>query len=509
MKKLSFFFLFIMIIAISLTGQTVSEEEILSIQDQIGSIIFENYVGPVTIVNTREEITGIGEFLGINSTSSPSWGNKYQLYHSFQPEIQEGLDGDILVILPDAGVDHIRNLRMILSGFLQAVYGYNNERSSVLAEFITYYNAVYYKNLQHFSSRYKTGVLQYLSRENAGLSTHFSEWAGKSRIVIPLKSDSFYQSQEEETPSLDTSIISQPEVVEEMQKEEDKALDTRKEMVEIREEELDEKQAVLDEKQEALQEEEKVIDQKIEDKEEVIASAEEASPEKEQAREELETLKEEKEEIQQEKEIIREKQEELQKEQEEVFEMREEIAKDENTLIQEEETVLSDGLIASTDTKALWFILIDESGTPSSFGTLCKIAENGEILQKSKINSIRGNSAIDTGTAIALIAGKDGAKTSVKPVLIDKESLEIIKQSEQSVYAGNRIWTDDENLFIITRDNSDWVLGMYSYDLALISTSQIKVHPDSPVLFEQDKLLIQNADGSVSVLSKQDLSETE
>ncbi len=489
------------------TAQTVSEEEILSISDQTGDILFENYVGPVTVFNTREEITGIGLFLGTRSSESPSWGNKYQLYHSYQPEIPEGLDGDILVLLPDAGVDHIRNLRMILSGYLQGVYSYEQKRADVLAEFITYYNAIYYKNLTHFTSRYKEGVLQYLSAQNAGLSTHFSEWAGKSRIVIPVKSDRALQEDQEAQPGLDTSIISQPEVVEEMRKEEDKALDTRKEMVEIREEELDQQQEVLDRKQDELQQEENAVDEQIREQQEIIASAEEDSPEAQEAQEELKTLEEEKEVIQEEKEVLEEKQEEIRKEQEEVFEMREDIAEDENTLNRQEDVIPSAGLIASSDTKALWFIKIDESGTPSSFGRLCKIAENGEILQESPLNSIRGNSIIDSGENIVVIAGNEGANTSVKPVLIDKETLEVAKQGDLAVYAGNRIWTDDRNLFIITRNNSDWVLGKYTYDLVLQETSEIRIHPDTPILFDGDSVLIQNANGDISVLSVQDLSE--
>ena len=507
MKKSIALLFIVFSVYLSAMAQTVSEEEILSIRDQSGDILFENYVGPVTVFNTREQITGIGMFLGSKSSESPAWGNKYQLYHSYQPEITEGLDGDILVLLPDAGVDHIKNLRMILSGYLQSVYSYEQKQAEVLAEFITYYNAIYYKNLPHFTSRYKEGVLQYLSAQNAGLSTHFSEWAGKSRLVIPIKSGNMILKDEEATPGLDTSIISQPEVVEEMRKEDDKALETRKEMVEIREDELDQQQDVLDQKQEELQKEEKDVDQQIQEQQEVIASTEVDSPEAQEAQEELKTLEKEKEVIEEEKTTLEEKQDEILKEQEEVFEMRKEIAEDENILNQQEEKTSTEGLIASSDTRALWFIKIDESGIPSSFGRLCKIAENGEILQKSTLNSIRGNSIIDSGENIVVIAGNDGANTSVKPVLIDKNTLEIVKQGDQAVYAGNRIWTDNSNLFIITRNNSDWVLGKYTNDLVLQESSEIRINPDTAILFEGDSVLIQNANGDISVLSVQDLSE--
>lgn len=505
-------FLFVICISSFFTyAQTVSEEEILSIKDQVSDIVFENYVGPHTEISTREEITGIGLYLGENSPSSPSWGDKYRLFHSFQPEIPEGLDADILAILENAGVDHITNLRRIISGYLQSVYDYKAADASILAEFITYYNAIYYKNISHFSTSYKEGVLQYLSAENAGLSTHYSEWPGKSRIVIPTASEKTSGEtgdMEEQTPALDTSIISQPEVVEEMRKEEDKALDTRKDMVEIREEELDEKQEVLDEKQEVLTEEKEELKEAVQEKEKELETVDEGSAEEEIIKEEIQVLEEKEKVLEEKQEDIAEEQETLDKKQDEVHKMRNDIAEDENILKKEEEAVeAAESIIASTDGKALWFVLIEKQGDPASFGTLCKITENGDILDKSDINSIRGNTAIDTGEGIAVIAGKDASNSSINVILIDQKSLELLKQSETNVYAGNTIWTDKDNLYIITRNNSDWVLGKYSYDLELLNQSEVKVHPDSAIQFDTDKLLIQNSGGTISVLSKEDLSE--
>ena len=487
-------------------GQTVSEEEILSIKSLASSIVFENYVGPTTDFSTREEISGIGLFLGRNFQSSPSWSDKYVLYHSYQPEIPEGLDGDILALMDNAGVDHIRNLRIILSSYLQAVYEYREKEADVLAEFITYYNAIYYKNMKHFSSRFKPGVLQYLSPQNAGLSTHYSEWPGKSRIVIPVTSNGISGESKAE---LDTSIISQPEVVKEMQKEEDKALDSRKDMVEIREEALDEKQKELDRVQETLTEEKAVIEEAIAEKEKELIQVEEDSPAaeelKEEIKEEIRELEEKETVIEEKQEALEEDQKKLDKQEDEIVEMREEIAKDENLL--REEQVIKESVIASTDGRAIWFILIERSGSPASFGTLCKITEKGQILKRSSINSIRGNTAVDTKEGLAVIAGLEGANSSVNPLLINTDTLEVIKRSDSAVYAGNRIWTDQDYLYIITRNNSDWALGKYTSKLDLEFLSDISVNPDSAILFEDEYLMIQNSEGTISVLSLEDLKE--
>ena len=159
-----------------------------------------------------------------------------------------------------------------------------------------------------------------------GLSTHYSEWAGKSRIVIPVSAGKSIGETETEA-ELDTSLISQPDVVEEMQKEEDKALDTRKEMVEIREDEIDKKQEIIDQEQEVLTEEKETVEEAITEKEKEMETVEQGSREEEVIKEEIEVLEEKEKEIQEKQDVLKEEQKELDKEQDEVIEMREEIAK--------------------------------------------------------------------------------------------------------------------------------------------------------------------------------------
>jgi len=413
LKRVQLSICFILLSVSFITAQSVSEEELKSIGDRSGDIIFENYVGPVTEFSTREEIRGIGSFLASSTDQTVTWGNKYRIIRSFQPEIEQGLDADILIILPDAGVDHIRNLRFILSAYLTGTFGYNNKDADVLAEFVTYYNAVYYKNINHFSSRYKSGVLNYLSPDNAGLSTHFSEWAGKSRIVIPLKSvNGSIES------SLDTSSISAPEVVKEMQKEEDKALDSRRDMVEIREKELDQKQETLDQKAEENTKKEETVQEELIQKKEELKETEPGSPESETVKEDIKQLEEEKKQIVEEKQDIQEQQKEIDKEQKEVAQMREDIAKDENLLKQDAET--SGIIVSSTELpppEGFWFIYINKEGDPVSFGNLVKITRNGEILMKSDLNSIRGKEFYESSSGVVVIAGKNEERTRVKALL--------------------------------------------------------------------------------------------
>ena len=505
MKKNIIITLFL-VFAASLFAQTVSEEELRSIEGRQGEIIFQNYIGPASVINTREEIRGIGDFLASGTGTEVSWGNKYKIVRSYQPEIPEGFDADILMILPDAGVDHIDNLRRILSAYIASTFGYDQSDADVLAEFVTYYNAVYYKNISYFKEHYKAGVLSHLNSDTAGLSTHYSEWAGKSRIVIPMgKGRGSLQS------SLDTSEISSPEVVDEMQKEDDRVLDSRREMVEIREEELDERQDVVDEEKKTLTEEkqdllvqEETIDKEIEETKKSLEESVSDSEEEKVLKEELKELEEEKNvvdermaEIEEKEEALKEEEKDIKKEQDEVVRLREEIAIDENEL-KEQGTIISSD--PEEDVRGYWFIKVDRSGDPESFGRLVKVTENGEILQESELNSVRGTSFSESGNGIIVIAGLNEGRNRVKALSLDTETLETNAETEEEIYPGSGIWTVSGNLFMICRKDQTWALGRFAQDLKLLEISELEVNPDTGLVFIDDRILVQSSAGSVRAL---------
>ncbi len=61
---------------------------------------------------------------------------KYRILH-LTDSSERKMGADILVVEKDARVDHIRNLRLILAAYLQAVYSYSQEDSMLIAEFVT------------------------------------------------------------------------------------------------------------------------------------------------------------------------------------------------------------------------------------------------------------------------------------------------------------------------------------------------------------------------------------
>ncbi|MDR2785667.1 MAG: hypothetical protein LBB83_07110, partial [Treponema sp.] len=196
------------------------------------SIDFINYEGSYARIETRNQILGIGTTLGtaVNAggaeTARSGNGNRYFVIHLVSDPEGDRLDADVFGLGVDVGVDHIRNLRLIIQGYLESAYSYSARDASLLAEYITIYNAVFRGNWNYFGGRYKTPVIQQVDQAKAGLSVRFDEWPGRTHMLIPLN-----LGVSGSLSAIDTSSLTRPEVIDEMRSRDDMGLDSRKDMV--------------------------------------------------------------------------------------------------------------------------------------------------------------------------------------------------------------------------------------------------------------------------------------
>ena len=262
------------------------------IQSANGSeIVFRNYSGPHSVINTIQQIRAIGSALGKQVSANPNKigtigeTNRYAVIHAIDPTTKEKFDADIFIIGKNATVDHIKNLRRIIGAYLESAYGYSAKDADTIATFVTVYNAVYRGNLDYFKSRYKDIVTKNLSPSIVGLATDYQQWPGKSQIVIPLSDLSGGLS------TIDTSLISDKEVVKSMQGEEDKGVDARKDMVDIKEREADNLQEKADEAQAKADEEKAKLAEEQKKKAEADAAAAKAKEDAEKAKAEADKAK--------------------------------------------------------------------------------------------------------------------------------------------------------------------------------------------------------------------------
>ena len=472
-KSLKKFFIIsaVLFFAFNVSALEVDVDEIRSIASD--SIEFENYGGPHSVIESVEAITGIGTNLGLElvqnleeaRTIQP--GAKYSVIHVINNEDETLLNADIFVLSEAAGVDHITNLRRILSGFLTSAYGYSWDDAWTVATFLTVYNAVYRGQLETFSERYKPVVIQNLTVDKVGLSTNWEDWAGNTQIIIPLKDVN------EEISPVDTSTISDDKVIEAMRQEPDKGITEREKMTNIKEREMD----TASKKAQTAQRE---------------AAQQKASGNKKAARESQKTSK-------TQQQIADKKRNEVQSE-------RQAIAKDKEEILSREPVEYETGLFGA-DSAGFYRLINVEPST-------------GKIIKKSPLTQIRGKAVFEianislsqnetTATypqAFIAVCGENSGKSAVKLCLIDGESLEIIVESNELLSEGSDLVPYNDKFLVIIKDENANRIAAYDKTLDLLCTSTIDVNPSTPLNLTRYGLLVTGANGNPCLLNLSDLS---
>ena len=485
--------------SIHISAQEVSVDR-SELQNTDGKTVeFINYVGPHDFINTAAQIRNIGHSLAKNS----SYGGKYSIIHVVSPDIKEKLDADIFIIGKDAAVDHINNLRSIIAGYLEDAYGMIYEDAFLTAEFVTYYNAVYRQDIEMVKNRYKEPVVKLLDPQKIGIDTHFSNWAGKTQMIIPLRG--MLQKDGSSTPVVDKGAVSDKNVVEEMRKEEDMGVENRKEMVQSIENELDKEQQNVTEQKEELQQKEEALQEDLEKISKKEQSGEELSTSEEQKKQDIQ---EELEQVEQEKQKLEEKQKEIDNRTEDVIEMREEIAADENKLQEEKAASAAEDKSVSEPPKPFWFYFVDKEGDGIPYGRIIKYNLNdNKVLSVSELTSVRGRGLIKNGNSILVIAGRENKNSKVHLMLLDSETLKVTKEGSDDIFPGSLIYSDGKDFYLITAENGMWKLGKFNSALSRISISEVEVNPWTSVSFEGSSVFVQGADGKVKKLSASSLKE--
>ncbi len=493
------------------------------------TIEFINYTGPHKVIDSIAAIRAIGSGMGVqiakdvSKPSSTAKNGKYYVIHAVDENETGKLDADILFIGPDATVDHITNLRRIISAYLSAAYGYSEKDADTLAVFITVYNAVYRGKLDTYKSKYKNVVVENLSSDNCGLSVNYKDWPGKSEIVIPL-----YDINNGGLSTVDTSVISDSSVVDSMKEDDDKNVESRKEMVDIKEREADaasekaksaqkeavkeqkklddEKKKTTEAKKEAetakkkAEEKQKVAEENPNDKKaqqeakEAKQEAEEkkAEAEKQEAKEEEQQAK-----TEEKKQEAKEKQALADKKESEAQSERKEIVKDQAE-VQKKEAA------QALMTSEFGIILSDEANMLSR---LVKFnVETGEVIKNSPVAQIRNRTVYKEGDSFIAIAGENSKKGAVKLVTISPDTLEISAESDNTIAEDSVLVQDGSEYFCVIDDNGKYYLGKFASNLSLKLKSQIQVKAATPVTVTDAGIVVTDSNGRLRLLDKKDLS---
>ena len=466
-------------IAFSAFAVNVDEAE-LQVSGSV-DLQFENYGGPHAHIDTAEAIVNIGTGLGrhvaldVDLTEYYEPRAKYSLIHVVDPSVKDGRDADILVLNENAGVDHIKNLRRIVTGFLQAAYDYNRQDAETLSIFITVYNAVYRNQISVFQERYKPAVLSYLDADKVGLSTNWEDWAGKTQLVIPLN------SMQAGLSVVDTTTITDEKVIDAMRQEDDKSIEARENMTELKEREAE---AATEKAQEAQKQ--AAAERKEGNVEEAKQAAELATEEQKVAdRKNLEVKKD-----------------------SQAIETDKAILNGETVPVVDKSSYLT-GLFAVDNSRDL-YTLITVDGT------------NGDVILRSPVRQIKGKTVYivenitidDEGNSklydkmFLAVCGVNDGHSAIRLCLIDSDTLELRAQSEQILSENTEFLSHGNNYYVaIQGAGGKYVVASFDKNLKILNQSELTVSPSTPFYEISAGLLVTDESGNPHLLDYANLNK--
>jgi hypothetical protein len=503
------------------------------LEQNLSPVTFISYEGPYARIDTRAQIRGIGYELGTAIRAGASFAgdrNRYFILHSVTDPEFGRLNADVFGLGPDAGVDHIRNLRLIIQGYLEAAYGYSAGDAALIAEFSTVYNAVFRGNWHYFSTRYKTALVQYLvpAPDRAGLSIRFDEWPGQTMMMLPLLT-----ATPASLSAVDTGAISGEEVIDEMRKDDDRGVEARQGLVDLKERESEQAaEAAAEQRRQIAEEEQRLAEQRrtaaaereraaqeaariaarIEQERAALADAapEEKAAAEQKLQEEEDALAETNRQLDEQEETLAEQDRALDEQRDEaarneaIADQRADEAQNERQAIAEDQAAIiaggdrpAIGNVSQTGTVAIRLI-----GPSSALGIPVRIETvTGGELQRGTLNTVDVNTLVTIAGRIFAIAGANTANGVIRLIELDLRTLGMKVQGDVDIIENSPLWTFGMNLYaLITVDGAPQI-ARFNLDLVQQAVTRNGVHPNANVIFAGNRLLIQGPDGGIMSLN--------
>lgn len=504
----------------SLSALDVAEEELQRAEDR--DIEFINFEGAVESPQTLQQIVGIGDYLAREG----GYFGRYRILSAIDESVPAGLDADILYILPDARVNHIDNVRAILSGYLETRYGYPSNTAMLLARLSTIYNAVNRGDLGFFEERYKPIVIDNLSAANVGISVRYTDWPGNTELVIPLRSD---------RSVVDPFALADDGVIDDLRRREDMGLEDRRELVELMDD------VIIQESEEITQEQERVAgdlqdleererelleqEERVRDEREALEDApEDERAEREQAVEEeerridqeREALEDERAALDEEQETVDERDRELAQLEEEAQAVRDDIAEDQQQVMADEELSVAESPDEQTaagedeafDVRTLIALQVQSESDGLSRSRIVRLdAESGEVIETGDVNRVLSRSLVPFGPENEYLVLTEDTSALARLSLVSVDSLNEVLASDDRVHVGTSLVFNEGQVYAIARIDGEFRLARYDRALERTAQSEIAVLRSAIPIFDGDRIIVQVSETSFGVLDRETLEQ--
>ena len=412
--------------------------------------------------------------------------------------------------------------------------------------------------MAYFAKLYQAAVMKHLQESGVGLSRNYKDWPGGSQIIIPLTD----KAELKDVRSLDTTVLADEKVVEELQKKEDKGIEDRKQLVEIKEKEVEqterdikeeskqveEQKSAIEEKEKEIAQEREAIQKKEKDLEKEKAAAETLTDETEKKETEQEIEKKEEEivaaraeivdkesEVEKQKEEVAAREREIETEQTKAEEKREEIAEDKKEIAKDERVIEVTEAIKEDPEKAaeeliqkeeelkkvarrdpvtggfLYYLKVKEYLTDGHYANdLYRIdAVTGEYISKAPDKPhIAGHKYDIFPERGVLVLTQGETREAHYLTLLDLITLVPINTSNVDIFHKSFIERRGDFIYAVNFKYADnFRLGKYDADsLELIAESEVKIDKNTIFHMSGDLIFVGGPDGSMQDISAADLA---
>jgi hypothetical protein len=507
---------------------------------QSATVVFVNYEGPSTRIDSIADIKGIGSALGrampAGAAARSGSAARYQVIRAVDPTVKTGLDADILILGPDAQVDHVRNLRWIIAGYLEAAWGYAEKDAYTLATFITIYDAVHRGDMAYFSSKYKAVVTKELTAATAGLALAYTEWPGKSRIVVPLSAG----AASGKLGAIDTGAVSDKAVTDSLKAQADKGVADRQALVDVKEREAAQKQAELDKQKADLAAAEKKLaddqakaeaDRAALDKAKAeqaatgagtsgaaaggaaatgtTAASGGAAPAADLATKEA-AVKAEEASVAAQSADVAAKKADVAAGETAVAAKQAEAAADRKDITADQKQVIAGEVAAKGAAAANGVYLVRVRDDAITMGQIVFVdADKGSTIRTSRINTLHLRGLSELGDSFVAVSGVEGKPGGVKLVKLDKTSLESVAESKADMYPESSVLVVGDSIYAVAKaaDGKYYVVLLAAADLAEKARAKDAVAPYTFLREASGSVAVQAPGGSFSLLKPDSLEK--
>jgi hypothetical protein len=532
----AFLALCVLVLSIPLFALGVDVDELKSGGQKVE---FVNYAGPLTIFQTDLDIRGIGRTLAdqvARGAARAAYLLKYSVIHIMGTTEPDKLGADLFSIDKDSQVDHIDNVRRIVSAYMERMYTYSRRDSDTLALFISYYNAVYRGNTTYFAGKYKKAVMDKVDPARVGISTKYYEWPGDTQMVIPLTE----KPARDVLGTLNTSELTSRPVIDQLKEKEDLGVPERKAMTELKQKEVAQAEQKVAESAKKLQEEKaKTAAQDAALQERKTEAATLTGPQAKQAQEDIaaretqiarqkEEQKAQEATIEAQKQAVEEKKAEVAAESAEVKrdetaariqqqpetvarqleQKSEELDKREEEVVRREEAAKKGETDESIYAGLLYYLQIKEYLTGGHYNNeMYSInAATAQISQKSSVSNICGRQYDIFKEGVVVITHKGDHRAGHYLTLLDLRTLEPKITGTDAVFWRSFVEVKDDLIYAILNRDEIYYLAKFDLSMKTVAVSAEKVDPDTFISFFGDLVYVNRADKKIVALNKADLT---